>query len=111
MSRADPSVFNISEDSICQLARDQHGRCAFTGVVGTFKCDGSDTMMSIDRIDSTGGYTVGNVQLVLWRLNRGKNNFDDDEFREHLRDQFPVDSGSPSSSFSLSRSPSLSSSL
>jgi len=42
----------------------------------------SDSSLSIDRIDSTKGYTRDNVVFVSWKINRLKNNATLDEMRK-----------------------------
>lgn len=61
--------FAIDKPFVECLLRTQQGRCALTRVefeeTGQFR-------MSVDRIDSSRGYTPDNVHLVLWVINRMK---------------------------------------
>lgn len=61
----------LSLDFLEKLYYDQEGLCAITGLTLTFtqnegRCP---TNVSIDRIDSSLGYTEANVQLVCNRVN------------------------------------------
>ena len=38
-----------------------------------------DDSYSIDRIDSTQGYTINNIRVISWRANRLKNNATNEE--------------------------------
>jgi hypothetical protein len=50
----------------------------------------TDNSPSIDRIDSSKGYTIGNIQIISWRANRIKNDSTPEElmkiakYMEHL---------------------------
>ena len=49
----------------------QNGRCAYTGDVLEIRAGFSNTM-SVDRIDSSIGYTKDNIRLVTWEVNKAK---------------------------------------
>lgn len=53
----------------------QNGKCALTGIdmTYTFYEGRINTNLSVDRIDSTKGYTKDNVQLVCMAVNQMKN--------------------------------------
>lgn len=62
------------------------GRCEVTGapfVLGTKK--NGPYSASIDRIDSSKGYTQDNARFVLWAVNRLKGDTGDDVMREIAR--------------------------
>jgi hypothetical protein len=42
-------------------------------------------MPSIDRIDSSKGYTPDNCRVVLWIINQAKNDISEDDFQAALR--------------------------
>jgi hypothetical protein len=42
-------------------------------------------MPSIDRIDSSKGYTPDNCRVVLWIINQAKNDILEDDFQSALR--------------------------
>ena len=50
-----------------QALYDKTPYCAVTGM--QFDLNTKYGTISIDRIDSTGGYTIGNVRLVRWQVN------------------------------------------
>lgn len=64
------------------------GECALTGIHMTHKLspklgDEKEKFpfnISIDRIDSTKGYTYENIQLVCWCVNSAKSDMDQDDF-------------------------------
>lgn len=41
----------------------------------------NDNSPSIDRIDSNGGYTMDNIEIISWRANRIKNDGTKDELK------------------------------
>ena len=53
------------------------GRCEVTNIPFEIKV-GSPWMPSIDRIDSSKGYTKENSRLVVWAFNRARGTFSDD---------------------------------
>ncbi len=65
--------FDITQDDIHELWKGQQGRCALTGqpmlVAATPQ---HDELVSLDRIDSNGGYTRCNIQLVFNLMNKMK---------------------------------------
>lgn len=68
-----------------QLDR-QEDRCALTGIPFEFPGRSSDSNVypSLDRIDSSGHYEVGNVQIVCRFINFWKGATEDEEFRRLL---------------------------
>lgn len=66
--------FDISLDYLMELWDKQKGMCALSGIKMTFelKRGRTHTNVSIDKIDRTKGYTVGNVQLVCMACNQIK---------------------------------------
>jgi hypothetical protein len=74
--------FNISIEGIWNKFLEQKRKCQLTGEplkfqtkIGTF-----DGTASLDRIDSSKGYTIDNVQWVDKRLNKMKLNLNEKEF-------------------------------
>jgi len=59
----------------------QNRKCALTNEILTFntKHNSHDGNASIDRIDSRKGYIKGNIQWVHKRINKMKNNMDENE--------------------------------
>lgn len=76
--------FNISLDYIDDLLEKQEFKCALSGTV--IQCGDRngriETTASLDRIDSTKGYIVGNVQWIHKDINKMKMNFPEDRFTE-----------------------------
>ena len=64
----------------CQeLYYQQNGLCAISGVLMTYGiCVKNPYQISIDRIDSSRGYEIGNVRLVTWFINNAINCLNDD---------------------------------
>ena len=78
-ARIDGLEFTLTNSFITLLWNKQAGKCAKTGVeMGRI----GDKWLSpsIDRIDSTKGYTEDNVQWTCWRYNAAKSNMSDDAF-------------------------------
>ena len=75
----------ISFDDLVDIARESDGECELTGI--RFRCDtGRDPFsISIDRIDSSKGYTADNVRFVLLAVNLGMSHWGDAAFRQIAR--------------------------
>jgi hypothetical protein len=71
--------FNITNEFIFYLIEENAMRCAKTGALMTF-FKNNPNKLSIDRIDSSGGYTVDNVQLVTVAVNKAKGPMTEKEF-------------------------------
>lgn len=73
-ARKDGLEFNITNEFVQELLIRQDYKCAAMGkaLVHIMDTPGS---MSIDRIDSSIGYTADNIQLVSHFYNLGKNRF------------------------------------
>jgi hypothetical protein len=67
--------WNVSVEYLWKLWLDQDGKCVYTD---RQLVHGKDA--SLDRIDSSFGYVVGNVQWVHADVNRMKSNFTEDYF-------------------------------
>lgn len=63
--------FTISEKEMWQLLKDQHYKCALSGLDIYFN-HSRDKTASLDRIDSNKGYHLNNVQWVHKEINRMK---------------------------------------
>lgn len=77
--------FNITEQDILDLYYKQGGKCALSGEKLTFIANLSDRQIneyniSIDRKDSSKGYTNDNIQLVGAIVNIMKNDIDEKDF-------------------------------
>jgi hypothetical protein len=78
-ARSDKLDFNLTNLFITDLWDKQGGKCAKTGVEMGRIGDGW-LSPSLDRIDSSMGYTEDNVQWTCWRYNDAKSNMSDDAF-------------------------------
>lgn len=67
-------TFSITLEYVLKLWDKQHGKCALSGMDMTFELKEGrvPTNVSIDKIDSNGGYTEGNIQLVCMACNQIK---------------------------------------
>ena len=61
------------------------GVCEVTGIAFERKGDRRPFMPSIDRIDSSKGYTPENCRVVLWIINAAKQALPEDDFQSALR--------------------------
>lgn len=81
-------IFEITPMQAWQKFQQQEGKCALTGLpISTNNGRNQKTgaivkTASLDRIDSTIGYTVQNIQWVHKDINRMKNAFDIARFKE-----------------------------
>lgn len=73
--------FNITIEQIWDLFIKQERRCNLSGLKLYFgKANRENTTASLDRIDSSKGYTIDNVQWLHKSVNFIKQNCDDDYF-------------------------------
>lgn len=93
----DVREFGITVPFLVDLLERQDGKCALSGLPmlttthrderpGDERCNPSK--LSIDRIDSSLGYTEDNVQLVRWRVNSMKMEMTSAEYKEEIRIQY-----------------------
>jgi len=82
---------DLDTDYLMELLGKQEGRCAISGRLmlasqaGNRRQTHKDTV-SVDRIDSSRGYTKDNVQLVTVLCNTAKSSFSMQDFLEMCRD-------------------------
>lgn len=81
--------FSITLDDVLQIFKVQDGKCAYTGWPldisrnQTGRKVGHETRIkhaSLDRLDNTKGYVLGNVQMVCARVNLMKSTLNEHEF-------------------------------
>jgi len=75
--------FQITIEEIWQLFLKQNRKCALSGIKLQFaqtRKTYNQTTASLDRIDSTKGYAINNVQWVHKKINQIKMNMDQSEF-------------------------------
>ncbi len=75
-------VVTITLDQANQIFKNQNGKCALTGIKLQFPAYRKDNngTASLDRIDSSKGYTIDNVQWVHKHINIMKSDFEQQEF-------------------------------
>ena len=73
-------LWTLTIEDIWQLYEDQGGVCALSGVPIKWADRGLTATVSIDRIDSSEGYVLENVQLVHKDVNFMKQQFDQEYF-------------------------------
>ncbi len=75
------------EEYLLKLRADQEGLCALSGLVLQYDGDYDDASLlcSLDRIDSSGHYEAGNLQIVCRFINQWKSDQEDHEFQRLLR--------------------------
>ena len=81
--------FNLTLQDLKNVWEKQNGICPYTGlhlVLPTFhKCENIWYRASLDRIDSSKGYVVGNIQFVSTPINYMKNTMSDLETKQYLK--------------------------
>lgn len=79
--------FNITLDFLKYLWNKQLGKCALSNVnmTSSFFVGRTSTNVSIDRIDSSKGYTMDNIQLVCMACNQMKNDLTEKELYEFCK--------------------------
>lgn len=87
-SKVDGYECDLDLDYLCNLWETQEGRCALTNEVLTLEREvkrWSSSLVSIDRIDNTKGYTKDNVWLVMTKVNFAKGTQSVKDFVEMCR--------------------------
>lgn len=74
--------WDITIDDAADLIEKQAGKCAVSGVDLVFNGDFHAISASLDRIDNTKGYEVGNVQWVHKEINMMRGSLSIERFRE-----------------------------
>lgn len=72
--------FNITLDFLLKLWNEQNGKCAISGIEMTYELNKgrTHTNVSIDKIDRTKGYIIGNIQLVCMACNQIKSDMSEE---------------------------------
>lgn len=82
-------AFKLTIDDLQTLWDSQEGKCAYTGQSLHFKRnrakirgrhDANSAIASLDRIDSSKPYEIGNVQFIAAPINIMKNTYSESEF-------------------------------
>ena len=79
--------FSLTLEDINNLWVAQDGTCALSGIKMTYELQNgrTPTNVSIDKIDRTGGYVTGNVQLVCMACNQMKSDLSEDEMYQFCK--------------------------
>lgn len=72
-------IHTITVEDILKLKEKQNNKCVYSGIELAWERN-NNNKASIDRIDSTKGYTPDNIQLVTKVVNQAKNNLTHNEF-------------------------------
>ena len=75
-------AWDLEIEDVWQMYVDQDKKCALSGIDIGWSKSGMTATASIDRIDSSEGYLLENVQLVHKDVNFMKQNYDQDYFIE-----------------------------
>lgn len=65
------------------MYKEQNGKCKLSGETLSLQSK-SNYIISIDRLDSTKGYTIDNIQLVTKIVNLAKNDLTDKIFNRMI---------------------------
>lgn len=80
--------FNITLEQVWELYEKQDKKCALSGLEIVFDLSrekGYNQTASIDRIDSTKGYTLDNIQIIHKDINRMKSDLDQNQFFDYIK--------------------------
>lgn len=77
-ARKRPGSTMVTEKLLQVIYDSQEGKCALSGLL--FDMNNSDYKPSIDRIDSSKGYDIMNIQLVCWIVNKMKRDLEQEIF-------------------------------
>ena len=77
-SRKRPDSIKMTEEILQNIYDNQEGKCALSGL--KFSMNSSDRKPSLDRIDSNKGYTLTNIQLVSYFVNKMKRELNQSDF-------------------------------
>lgn len=73
-SKKNGREFTITKEYVLTMLKEQNGRCAMTDIILEPTTGGRNpNTISIDRIDNSKGYIIGNIQLVTKMFNECKN--------------------------------------
>jgi hypothetical protein len=81
---------NIDSNYLVKVWNNQNGLCAYTKVplilpsYKNYKSTSYNYKASIDRIDSTKGYEIGNIQFISYTMNNLKSNMSSGEVQEFI---------------------------
>ncbi len=79
--------FNLDLEFMINLLEKQKGLCFYSGKTLSMSTDQLETL-SIDRVDSSKGYTKDNVVLCCTIVNRMKLDFTQKDFKQYIKDMY-----------------------
>lgn len=88
--RRRPFEFNLTPEYLLEVWNNQHGKCKYTNVAlvlpdtPEYKQSNNNYKASVDRIDSSKGYIIGNVQFTSISFNYLKNDMTELDIIEFL---------------------------
>ena len=82
--RKEAGVITITIDDVLRILQKQKYKCVYTGVKLSWEYN-NPYKASIDRIDSSKGYTPDNIQIVSFIVNQAKSNLDDKTFLKMVK--------------------------
>ncbi len=77
--------FDVTVEEIYELFEKQQGKCALSGVDIVLSLNYKFKTASLDRIDSSKGYTLSNIQWIHKNLNEMKSDYSQEEFIDWAR--------------------------
>lgn len=78
-----PTAKPVTISELMEMWGRQGGRCAVSGLKMTwYKGKATPTSVSIDRLDSSKGYSLENVRLICYAINTFKGRWSDDHMYE-----------------------------
>lgn len=92
-----PGTINVTLKELIEQYVDQKGWCYYTGLVYKLNGDGADDddggggggrhplLCSVDRIDSSKGYTKENIVFCCWFVNAAKNEWGLEEIQQYWK--------------------------
>ncbi len=80
--------FNITREWAWEKALQQKFKCVYTGRDLEFSTKRWERTASLDRIDSSKGYTEENTQWIYRPINYMKSNFSEKDFLQYVREIF-----------------------
>jgi hypothetical protein len=85
-NRSNAQSITVTLDELWELGEQQGWVCSYLGIPlefergGDFGSGTNPNSCTIDRIDHTKGYVLGNIQLITWQANCAKNALTHNQF-------------------------------
>jgi uncharacterized protein YlxP (DUF503 family) len=88
IGRNKSGICTITYEDVWKVTQDQGFRCYYTGLPIDFSQKERYLQPSIDRIDSSKGYTKDNIQITTFWANQSKADLDDTTFLKYVKDVY-----------------------